>query len=518
MSLLQPNVDYTQKDFRNLRLRLQGLVRSVFPEWTDFNTASFGNMMLELKAFSADVVTYYQDNQAREAYWPTVSQRQNALRLGRQTNYRLASAQPSTTTGRFSLPSVAANDVPIAEGTRVRTADLTAVNFRTSAAGQIDAGQSFVDIPLEQATLVQFEGFASTGAPNQRYQTKQNPVIDNTIEVTAANGTYLEVESFLDPDPLTSGPINSASRVFVSLRDAFDRAILLFGNGQVGAIPEGDVQVNYKIGGGVVGNVDAGQIIILDEQIFDVLSSLQPVSVTNPVPASGGVDRVSVVQARTLAPASLRVLERSVTKEDFEIGALEVPGVARAVMVTSNEDATVAENTGIVFVVAKGAQLASGRIAPSTPSTTQLAEVLNKITVERPPTLTFVASTEAAPFREIDVSTRIFLESGTLPEVVGPAVRESINDFFAAQLADGTPNPSIDFGANIKQADGTVISELAWSDIYNAIRDTEGVRKVDEGPQGLLLNGLRSSVTLGPRDFPVVGTILVVDGDTGGAI
>jgi hypothetical protein len=41
MAILAPPRDLTDKDFDGLRLRLQNLVRSVFPEWTDFGVANF---------------------------------------------------------------------------------------------------------------------------------------------------------------------------------------------------------------------------------------------------------------------------------------------------------------------------------------------------------------------------------------------------------------------------------------------------------------------------------------------
>jgi hypothetical protein len=169
----------------------------------------------------------------------------------------------------------------------------------------------------------------------------------------------------------------------------------------------------------------------------------------------------------------------------------------------------------VLVIVAKGPKLPSGRVTAVAPSQQLLTDVLEHIQSEQPPTLTFVMTTEAGPFFTINVLTRVYLAQGFTPSTVGANVRSAINDFFAAQLADGTDNPLIDFGANIKQADGTVISELAWSDLFNAIRDAAGVRKVDEGPQGLLLNGLRQSISLNPRDFPTVGTISVVDAGTG---
>lgn len=518
-ALLPPNVDYTSKDFLALRLRLQGLIRSVFPDWTDFNVTTFGNILLESFAYVGDTATFYQDKQAREAFWPTVTQRVNAIRLGRLINFRLASAQPATSTARFSLPSVAAKAVPIPLGTRLRTPDVTTLRFRTTAVAEIGIGQQSVDVPIEQAVLISTDTFTSTGAPNQRFTTSQAPYIDGTGVITAEDGAYLEVQSFLDPDPLTGDAIDENSRVYVAFSDAFDRGVFVFGNGKVGKIPEGDVDSEYKIGGGAAGNVDTDQVKIIEDQLVDTDSTVQPVSVTNTVPASGGQNRVTVLQARAQGPASLKVLERSVTKEDFEIAAEEVAGVAAAVMVTSNEDATVQENEGVLVCVAKGELLDSGRVAPAVPSAAVLADVLTKVTVEKPPPLTFSVTTAASPFFTINVSTRVFLGAGVSdPTTVGDAVRNAVRDYFAVLLEDGTKNPAIDFGANITQADGTVVSEIAWSNVFNAIRDTEDVRKVDEGNQGLLLNNLRQSVQLNPREFPVVGTITVIDADTGAAI
>lgn len=67
MAVLPSSPDYTDKDFDSLRARLIALVRSVFPDWSDFSVASFGNVLLEMYAFVGDVITFYLDNQARES-------------------------------------------------------------------------------------------------------------------------------------------------------------------------------------------------------------------------------------------------------------------------------------------------------------------------------------------------------------------------------------------------------------------------------------------------------------------
>jgi hypothetical protein len=70
-------IDYTDKDFEALRAKLIAFVKSVFPDWSDFSVASFGNILLEMCAFIDDVVTFYLDNHARESRLVTATQREN---------------------------------------------------------------------------------------------------------------------------------------------------------------------------------------------------------------------------------------------------------------------------------------------------------------------------------------------------------------------------------------------------------------------------------------------------------
>ncbi len=83
MTLLHPGVDYTDLDFDSIRLRLIGLVKESFPEWTDFAVASFGNILLEMYALVGDVLSYYLNAQARESRLATATQRKNVIVLAR---------------------------------------------------------------------------------------------------------------------------------------------------------------------------------------------------------------------------------------------------------------------------------------------------------------------------------------------------------------------------------------------------------------------------------------------------
>jgi predicted phage baseplate assembly protein len=85
-----------------------------------------------------------------------------------------------------------------------------------------------------------------------------------------------------------------------------------------------NVVADYRVGGGVDGNVPAGSL----ETPLDRPPGLR--SVSNPLPAEGGTDRETSEHARTAAPAALRATGRIVALPDFEYAALDFPGVAKA--------------------------------------------------------------------------------------------------------------------------------------------------------------------------------------------
>lgn len=528
MAILPKSLDYSARDFLALRLRLQGLIRSVFPDWTDFDSKTFGNILLELFAHVGDILNYYQDSQAAEAFWTTLQQRVSAIKLGQLINFTLSGASAATAGELFSLSSPATKRVILQKGLRLRTSDpTTPLPFQLLTAATIEVGQQQPTsggqpalLQIEQSES-RSETFISTEEPKQELTLRYTPFLDGSLgtpggldatgQVVADDGPYTIVDTFLG--------YKATDRVFIVDVDQYDRAYVRFGDGVTGAIPHGDVLVNYKIGGGVAGNVDANHITIIEDAIFYEDSQPAPVSATNPQAATGGTDRMTLEQARVLAPASLRVLTRTVTKEDFETVAKSVRGVARALMATSNEYAGIDENTGRLYIVAQGAKLASGRIAPDSPSQGLLDAVQIEILTNKPPTITFSFEMYAAVFNNIQISARLYLKQGAKEDVVGPLVRTALADFFAAQLSEGTDNPDIDFGANLKDAEGTIQGELVWSDIFDVIKNVDGVRKIDEGAQGLLVNTgtgwVRRSVTLLPIEFPRLSTITLTNGDTG---
>jgi hypothetical protein len=111
---------------------------------------------------------------------------------------------------------------------------------------------------------------------------------------------------------------------------------------------------------------------------------------------------------------------------------------------------------------------------------------------------------------------RVYKEANFEAEDVSTNIRNALADFFAVSLDDKTPNTAIDFGSQLLGSDGLPDYTIAWSDVFNAINDTEGVRKIPAQIGSLTINGIQADLVLLSREFPVIGSITILDLDQNG--
>lgn len=498
MANLGTNLDYTDKDFDSLRARMFNLLSGVFPTWTARQVANFGNLLVELYAFTGGVLLKYQDNQANESRWCNATQRKNLIALAKLIGFEPATATASQVDVTLSIPTPLAGDTTIPAGTVVRTRNITdPVEFRLLLDAIIPAGTTTLTGQTAENSDPEQDVFVSPGTPNLEVVLASVPFIDGSPVIAAGNGAYTEVDNFLDT--------TSTDRHYTITVDQNDRATVRFGDGAVGVIPTGTITANYKTGGGSSGQVEAGTVEVIEGVFTDAFGTSTQVTVTNPDASTPAVDRQSVEQIRQDAPLSIRVLNRTVAREDYEINALKLPQVARALMLTSNEDAAVGENAGFLFVVPVGG---------GAPTTDLKADVLEQVTVTFPNTLTFNLTVADPLFLTVDVYARVFLESGANAATVDAAIRANLATFFQITNDDGTANESIDFGFRFLEASGDPEGKLPKSDLFNVVRDTTGVRKIGDGIGDFLLNGETTDLAVLLREFPTLGTVTLINGET----
>lgn len=498
MPLLPSTLDYTDKDEAALRLRLQKLATSAFPAWTNFEKANFGNILLELFAHVGGLATFYLDNQAGESRWSTAQLRSSLLSLIKLIGYRPRSARAARVDLVLAFDPAPSDDVLIERGDVFQTQAQTPVRFEVVQDYTVPAGATEFELTAANRTERE-ETFSATGLANQELVLSNTPFLEEDFALSDAMGSWTLVDDFTD-----SGPLDRHVTVSV---DANERALVRFGNGTTGALPQGTITVVYYTGGGSGGLVEAGTVQTAMRTYVDINGDAVFFTVSNPAPSTDYADIETTAEIRERAPESLRALNRTVSREDFELNAKQAdPGVARALMLTCDEDAGLPENSGVLYIVPKSGTL---------PSEELKATVLTYLTVTKPHTLTFKLTVSDPVYVTVAIRARVFLKPGVINAVAKANILAALTAFFSLYNEDGSTNTAIDFGFNYRNADNEPTGELALSTLENVVRNAEGVRKLGDSTSDFLVNLKHQDLDIGVRAFPLLGTVTLINGDTG---
>lgn len=483
-----PVLDVTARDFDTLVPLLQQRATIKFPNLpsTDFNTSSFVQMFIDLFAGMGDGLNFYIDNVAQELFWDSVRRRESAIRLGALIGFELKSATAASVTLRFAIAQPTPGIVTIPARTKVSTNDPdNPIVFETLIEATIPVGSLFVDIPAENAEA-KSETVSSNNQPDQVFTVDEFPFVQDSAQVFAESVEWTEQDDFFVS--------KSTDKHFVTTVNEDERLEVTFGNGENGAIPVGDIEISYRIGGGVAGNVFTGVITVLETSFQDEFSNDVSMSVANIIPATDGTDKETVAQARFRAPRTVKTNQRTIAREDFEINALEVSGVSRAKVFTSDQDVLISENTGFLFVVPIGG---------GAPSEALKTEVFLQLTQVKPVPLGFVLNVVGPTYVQIDFTMKVYVTDDTFKTAAGTALRSAFESFFAESILEGdligTPNPEMDFGRDFFNSEIVSIAQSAHPEIRNIV----------------LVTDLEAAYDLENDEFPVKGALIFEDGDTG---
>lgn len=82
-----PQIDYLAKDYASFRRLMLDRLAMIMPDWQERNPADLGIALIELLAYAADHLSYYQDAAATEAYLGTARKRTSIRRHARLLDY-----------------------------------------------------------------------------------------------------------------------------------------------------------------------------------------------------------------------------------------------------------------------------------------------------------------------------------------------------------------------------------------------------------------------------------------------
>jgi uncharacterized phage protein gp47/JayE len=350
-------IDYMARDYDSFRQALIDRIPEKLPNWTDRSEADFGIVLIELFAYMADILSYYQDRVANESFLATAQERRSVIQHLRLIGYELAPASPASAklalaftvdnarTGlvkiqrgdQFSTPSTDerpsvtfeyADHTPIVIDLESLAPDSGGTGKKKFQSGQPlkDGETKAPKVPVVEGQLIEKELIGvSDGSPNQRHALARPRLIRDSQEIGVEDGGLVKPWQWRE-SLVYSRVVNED---YTLQTDENNVTTVIFGDGVYGKIPANGASIwaTYRTGGGRVGNVPAGAIKTISKS-----SDLIPLSATvsNPEPATGGEEREAIDHAIRFAPLVFKSNRRAVTVEDFVALAKQFPGVGKA--------------------------------------------------------------------------------------------------------------------------------------------------------------------------------------------
>ena len=220
----QPVIDYATKDYAGFRQAMLDQIPLRLPAWKDRSESDFGVVLIELFAYVADILSYYQDRVANEAYLSTAKQRRSVSELLRLIGYQIDPGLAATTHVHLDVTAdvvVDGANVPyrlktagrpgeadvVFEITRAFALQLRNNAIDLGALAALPAGSTALELARSQHALA--EGHAiyleqTTTLPDATQQIRRSPLL-RVVEVRALEDDQDEIR-WLPPLPEPFAP------------------------------------------------------------------------------------------------------------------------------------------------------------------------------------------------------------------------------------------------------------------------------------------------------------------------
>lgn len=303
-----------------------------------------------------------------------------------------------------------------------------------------------------------------SGTPGDRLTLSRTPLVggqgDLVIEVNGAQGwdTWHRVESFADSGAddrhFTVDEVSGQIRFGPVVRTEDG------GTRQYGATPPAQAMVRvpeYLVGGGTLGNVDAGTLTVMRSSIPYVSE------VTNPGAANGGSDAETLEALKERAAITVRTQMRAVTTRDYELLVrLAAPSIVRVSCV----DATEMGRPGHVLVQVIPAVPEDLRDFELLQPHSDVLEEIRKFIEPRRP-VGAIVHVEPPKYLGVSVAARLVVQPGATARTVIENADAAIRRFLHPVLG-GNEGRGWSFG-----------HPLLLADVHSVLQRVSGVAYVD---------------------------------------
>lgn len=447
--------NYTNRDFSSIKDDLLARASQTLPEWTDRNSSDFMMALIDLWAYSADVLHFYVDRAATEAFLTTATQRESVLALANLYDYTPNFRTSAISSVAFTNTSASTTVIPAGTSlyaleddsrTYFYTISDLSLSAGETASVTVYQGQQFFDqlVSLPNGSSV------SNGTSGQRFSIRDANVVPSTVAVDVYEGVGgTPVRWQYDTNLSESGVSDSSYSVYVS-SDGYTE--IVFGNGVNGRIPPTNavVRASYTVSDGASGNVAAGTITNLSSPIpfIQILGNANA--------AFGGINSESIASIKANIPASFRTLGRAVSLSDYQDLALGVQGVSKAKAVYTGSGANGGSVTVHVVTYQSNYTVSSSTAASIAVDSSIRSEVAQELTSASMLGITTIAVPATVLTQRVRITMNVFVKSNYIAQIVKEAVTSAVQallDFDA-----------VSFGGR-----------LSLGEVYRATMAVEGV-------------------------------------------
>ena len=343
-------VNLSTRDYAGYRTDMINQLKAKIPEYSDFSSSDMGIVLIELLAYQLDSLSYYIDKITNELFLDTAYEKESVSRLARMLGYDMAESTPAKYLQVFEIiPQSQPYLIP--KGFKITTEESLSeqvVVFETEEDLIIPEGCTGLEKDEEgnylySTVVVEGETISNeilgtgTDAKDQTFSLHYHPVIYGSVDLSVASPfgsvEWSHVNNFVSSD--------SQSPHYTLTLSEDGVATVKFGNGISGMIPESiedGITVNYRIGGGEIGNVGINTITRMPQKLAVIKRTFNPFEAIEK-----GTDSESIDIVRVKAPASIGNKYGIVTLTDYKNLALSHKDVLRANSVVVGEEQTLVE-------------------------------------------------------------------------------------------------------------------------------------------------------------------------------
>lgn len=322
MSTKNPWITPLQRSYDSIKAKLISSIRERIPEMNDFSEGNIFIILLSVYAAVAEVLHYYIDNIAREAFLPTARRYSSVYNHAKLVDYHIKCAVPSTVDVILYLDDPAESDIVIPISTFKSTDNKP---WQSTKEVTIQKGTRSVRVPLRQIEAQSISQSLTYTSANPQFilqtQNDDRKYAEGTMTLEVNKELWRLVDTFA-----YSGPND---KVFKVEPDNTGVPVVMFGDNASGKRPEpnSSITASFKLTYGKSGNISSGSFTSVPTEITEINDKIK---ISSPYASTGGSDVEDLNMIKTHIPLSIKSLGVAITKDDYESVTRLIPGVNKA--------------------------------------------------------------------------------------------------------------------------------------------------------------------------------------------